>query len=281
MKIRLTFGLLVALTLTACSATPPLDIEPIGQHLCSEFRVSDSNRYAILMSGKLFQLASPNGSVSNIQSLQKQTPLEDPYVNTDMQQLKALLTNKSYDVYHLDFSKATLDDLDFLLRDIIEASNESTRLFIAYSGEGDSKGLRPCALKINQSQILIPSNSTIDPKYFFSILHGFKGTTAVVINACESGVFVDEAPEDFLGVIFTACPVGTKTTPYEPDGTTAIFSTFLRLYEEDPYQQLDLMSVEIDEVGGWWTNFLHKLFAPSGIKISYNAVVLKTHKFPL
>ena len=123
--------------------------------------------------------------------------------------------------------------------------------------------------------MLTLSGTTITPDMLFLELQEMPGKNVILINACQSGIFVDEAPKDFRGVVIAACEKGSVTTPYEPYGTTAIFGAFLELYAP-PEQIRDLSQIELD-VSDWWHSFLHKTFVTPkpGLKISYEEQIFR------
>jgi hypothetical protein len=249
------------------------------------FRVSPANRYAVVMSGAqyvppedanaLVWLAKPD----DILGCPK---VEDPWVRGDSDQLTTLLLSKGYDVYTLDFGQVTPDSVRNLLDRLSYVANDDTQLFVAYSGEGDSEGLRTRSLRID-SGLLIPPAVTLTPKDLFGILAAVRGRKAVLINACESGVFAEEAAlwGEFQGVVVTACKRGFATTPHEPTGTTAIFAVFLELYSDDATQRQNLATVRFERAGGLWTNLAHQWQGMwgDGLPISYEPAIFVSGDF--
>ena len=253
-----------------------------GEYL--PFRVSPRNRYAIVMNGRRF---SPPESrpfaISSAEDVLAGVALEDPWVRGDMDQLTTLLLSKGYDVYRLDFGQVTPRAMIGLLERLTYVSNDETRMFLAYSGEGDSTGIRTRSLLVGQNQHVIPPEVTVTPKRLFAALAPIRGRKALLINACEAGIFADEAPSwaEFSGVVIASCPKGYATTPHEPTGTTAIFAAFLELYADEPARELNLARAEIDRAGGLWTNLAHRWqnFWGGGLPLSYDPVVFISGDF--
>lgn len=271
--------LVALLVLGGCAASPPLqDLPTRSEYLRPQFtfRVSPENKYAVVMSGQIFSLSDGSAGISNAQDLQRQTPIEDEFVNTDVDQITRLLTFKEFDTYQLSFRSRSIGDFYTLLNEIAKVSNPETQLFVCYSGEGDDTGLRTCALRINPSQLIMVPYTTITPADLYMHLTRIKGQSAVLINACQSGVFVEEAPETFDGVVITACNRNSVTTPYEPYNTTTIFAAFFDLYADDPALQLDLHEIEL-ELGDWYHNFMHQmLITPKpGLRVSYEPQIFR------
>lgn len=248
------------------------------------FRRSPTNRYALVMNGRVFQPPADGSGVSDADDLLKGEAIEDPWVAGDMDQLTALLLNKGYDVYRLDFGRVTPDVMRSLLERIVYVSDAETRVLVAYSGEGDSTGLRTRSMRLGGSRHLVPQGTTVTPADLFAGLEPIQGRKAVLLNACEAGIFAEEAAQRgaFDGVVIAACPRGFATTPHEPSGTTAIFAAFLELYADDPARVHNLATVEIDRAGGLWTNLAHhwqSLWRPGGKPISYEPVVFASGDF--
>ncbi len=249
------------------------------------FRAAPTNRYAVVMNGQVFTPpASGSAETSSPDGLQAADRLEDPWIAGDMEQLTRLLLNKGYDVYRLDFGEVTPAALEELLARIAQAADERTRLFVAYSGEGDDTGLRTRTLRIPTGQHIVPPDVTIRPADLFEMLAPIRGDKALLLNACEAGVFADAAPSapEFRGVVIAACGRGFATTPHEPAGTTAIYAAFLELYGREPERELNLATVEIERAGGLWTNLAHhwnELWSPAGLPISYEPAVYVSGDF--
>lgn len=247
------------------------------------FRVSPRNRYAVVMNGRRF--APPDKGpfiISEADDVLAGKSLEDPWVQGDMDQLTTLLLSKGYDVYQLDFGVVTLEALNKLFERLAFVANEDSQLFVAYSGEGDSVGLRTRAVTVQQ-RLVIPPGVTLEPKGLFHLFSAIKGQKALLINACEAGIFAEEAASwsQYSGVVVAACRRGFATTPHEPAGTTAIFAAFLEVYADDPVARKNLASVEIDRAGGLWTNLAHKWqhMWGGGLPVSYEPAVFVSGDF--
>jgi hypothetical protein len=242
------------------------------------FRRAPSNHYALLMSGRVFQPPADGSGVATADDLTKGEPIDDPWVRGDMDNLSRLLLAKGWDVYRLDMGRVTPAALRALLDRIASVSDADTQVLVAYSGEGDSKGLRTRSMLLGPARHLVPQGVTITPPDLFAALEPVRGHKAVVLNACEGGVFADAARDlhAFDGVVITACPKGFATTPNEPTGTTAIMASFLGLYSDDPAKVVNLREVELDRAGGFFTNLAHRLstFWALGSKpLSYDPVI--------
>jgi hypothetical protein len=242
------------------------------------FRVAPNNRYALVMSGRVFAPPEHRFAISSADDVLAGKSLDDPWVRGDTEQLTKLLLNKGYDVYQLDFGQVTPRALEQLLGRLAYVSNEDTHLFFAYSGEGDSRGLRTRTLRSANGGLVVPPGVTVEPKLLFSQLARIRGRKALLINSCEAGIFAEEAPlwSEFAGVVITACRRGFATTPHEPSGTTAIFAAFLDLYGDDPQARQNLATVEIERAGGLWTNLAHHwqaMWGSSGLPISYEPLI--------
>jgi hypothetical protein len=270
--------LLFLLLFVGCTSSPPISENlPLKIHSWESghgisLRKHDivlDNKYAILMNSNLFD---HNGEF-----------IPDQYVKTDMTQIARLLTHKGYLVIHIEH----VDDLYKVLKILSRVSDEDTKVFFAYSGKGDSKGLRLRGRYISELKrmLIIPPNQTIGPRKLIDSLQLIRGQKAVLLNACESGVFSDYAKKanfGFDGIVMAACGVGEETTPYEPDNTTAIYSTFLRHYSDDVDKVYNLPDMDMDSVGGWWNNLLHHVFGKSSkLKLSYNTVIYSKGNFRL
>ena len=278
---------------SGCAVSPPLrdlsrapdaeQIEVVDEDYLP-FRRSPTNRYALVMNGRVFQPPADGSGVANADDLLKGEAIEDPWVSGDMDQLSSLLLSKGYDVYRLDFGRVTPEVMRGLLERIVYVSDEETQLLVAYSGEGDSTGLRTRSMRLGGSRHLVPQGVTITPADMFAALEAIHGRKAVLLNACEAGIFAEEAPSraGFDGVVIAACPRGFATTPHEPSGTTAIFAAFLDIYADDPARVHNLATVEIDRAGGLWTNLAHhwqSLWRPGGKPISYEPVIYSSGDF--
>lgn len=291
---RAAVALGCVLALTGCRATPPLDlplpkearvVDMIGDYVA--FQRSPKDRYAVVLKGQDF--APPNGpfAVATAEDVRRVgTPLRDEFVENDVDQLTRLLVSKGYDVYKADMGDATASEVDRLLERIAIVSDEATQVVFAYSGEGDRHGLRTRTLGLDGGRRLVPPDATVSPEGLVAKLATIKGTQAVLLNACESGVFAEAARKspEFHGVVVAACATGFATTPHEPTGTSAIFASFLGLYHDDPGTVKNLATVKIDRAGGAWTNFRHKwsdFWGGAGLPISYEPVLFANADFLL
>ncbi|MBX3466209.1 MAG: hypothetical protein KF878_04840 [Planctomycetes bacterium] len=289
----LTLGLLLLVAAPGCIVTPPLgELPRAGDAEAMEvvdadylpFRRAPQNRYAVVMNGRVFQPPVDGLAIHDADDLLKGEAIDDPWVQGDMDQLTRLLLSKGYDVYRLDYGRVTPDTLRALLERIVFVSDDETQVLVAYSGEGDSTGLRTRSMRLGQSRHLVPQGTTITPADLFAALEPVQGRKAVLLNACEAGIFAEEAARwgRFEGVVIAACPRGYATTPHEPSGTTAIFAAFLDLYASDPTRVHNLATVEIDRAGGLWTNLAHhwqSLWRGGGKPISYEPVIFASSDF--
>lgn len=289
----LLLGLLLLAAAPGCVVSPPLgDLPRAGDAQETEvvdadylpFRRSPQNRYALVMNGRVFQPPADGSGVSDADDVLRGEPIEDPWVRGDTDQLSRLLLSKGYDVYRLDYGRVTPDTMRALLERVVTVADEQTQLLVAYSGEGDSTGLRTRTMRLGANGHLVPQKVTLTPKDLFAALEPIKGRKAVLLNACEAGIFAEEAARwgTFDGVVIAACARGFATTPHEPSGTTAIFAAFLELYADDPARVENLASVELDRAGGLWTNLAHhwqSLWRAGGKPISYEPVIFASGDF--
>lgn len=283
---------LALLALSGCSATRPIDlplpkdarvVELLGDY--TAFHKSPTNRYAVVLHGQEF--AEPKGAyqISTTEDVRREgTPVPDPFVESDVDQLTRLLVSKGYDVYRADMGDVTPAEVEKLIESIGMLSDSETRTFFAYSGEGDRKGLRTRTMVIGEGRRIVPPDATITPEGLIAKLATVKGTKALLINACESGIFAEAARKDpdFHGVVIAACAPGYATTPHEPTGTSAIYAAFLGLYADDPKAVKNLGTVHLENAGGTWTNFRHKwtdFWSGGGLPISYDPVVFQNGDF--
>lgn len=283
--------LAATLASSGCAVTLPIGpLPPAGDAVALEVvdldyappRRAPTNRYALLMSGRVFEPPRDGRLVATPDDLQRGRPLEDPWVAGDVAQLERLLLAKGYDVYRLDLGQVGVETALALLGRLAAVSDAETRTFLAYSGEGDARGLRTRAMRIAPGRLVLPAASTLEPAALFDALARLAGSKAVLINACESGVFAEAAAArgDLDGVVIAACPRGTTTTPHEPAGTTAIVAAFLELYASDPARVLDLSRVDLPRAGGFWTNLLHHLQHWRAERpLSYDPVIYRGGRF--
>lgn len=289
--------LAIPLATSGCAGTPPLDLplpsdaRVVDVRLGGEyvpFQRSPKNQYAVLMKGQEF--APPTDRAFRVASLddvrREGSPIRDPFILNDMDQLTRLLIHKGYDVYRFDLGETAPADVEKVLERIALVADDDTRTFFAYSGEGDSKGLRTRTLVIGPGRRVIPPDATITPAALMKRLSTIRGSHAVLLNACESGIFAEAARRnvEFKGVVVAACPEGFATTPHEPTGTSAIYASFLRLYEGDAKAVKNLAREKIDKAGGTWTNLAHKwsdFWGGVGKPISYEPVIYASADFLL
>jgi hypothetical protein len=250
------------------------------------FQRSPTNRYAVILRGQeFFPPTDRPYRIATAEDMRREaTPVPDAFVANDVDQLTRLLVLKGYDVYRFDMGEASPADVESVLERIALVSDDATRTFFAYSGEGDAKGLRTRTLVIGTGRRLVPPDATIAPDALVGRLASIRGSKAALINACEAGVFAEAARRraDFKGVVVAACPEGFATTPHEPTGTSAIYAAFLHLYEGSPEQVKNLATEKIDKAGGTWTNLAHKwadFWGGTGRPISYEPVVFASADF--
>ena len=276
-------------------ATAPLDVrvprdarvvELLGDY--TTIGRSPRNRYAVLIRGQEFR-ADPDRPfrISTNEDVKREGhPVPDPYIAGDQDQLTRLLASKGYDVYRADMGELDAKDVRRLLEKIAILSDGDTQVFVSYSGEGDAKGLRTRTLEIGPGRHLVAPNATLAPDELVGLCSSVRGSTAVLLNACESGVFAEAARKnpDFRGVLIAACGVGFATTPHEPAGTSAIVASFLDLYRDDPGKVTNLSSVRLERAGGRFTNIAHHwsdFWGGAGLPISYLPVVYASADFLL
>ena len=282
-----------ALSLAGCSATRPLDlplptdarvVDLLGDY--TSFHKSPTNRYAIVLHGQVF--SAPRDKpfrISTTEDVKREgTPIPDAFIDSDVDQITRLLVSKGYDVYRADMGEVTPADVQTVLESVGMVSDSETHTFFAYSGEGDQRGLRTRSMIVMEGRHLVPPDATIAPDALLAKLATIKGSKALLVNACESGVFAESARKnpDFEGVVIAACAQGYATTPHEPTGTSAIYAAFLGLYSEDPKAVRNLGTVRIEKAGGTWTNLAHKwsdFWSGGGLPISYDPVVYSNGDF--
>ncbi len=283
-------ALVLMLLAFGCAAAPPA-LPPrddalsftIDANHC--FRRSPKNRYAVVLTGRVFAAPQRPFRVSTADDVRREgTAIEDPYVKNDARELSVLLESKGFDVYLGDMGDALPTDVAVILSRIASVSDDSSEIFFAYSGEGEKRGLRTRTLALNEGRKLSPPDTTIDPAGLISAISAIKGTHAVLLNACESGVFAEAAQrnQDFHGVVIAACAAGYATTPYEPMNLSAIYASFLGLWRDDPTNVKNLATVKIEKAGGTWTNFRHKwsdFWGGGGLPIIYEPVVFSNADF--
>lgn len=276
-----------------CSSTSPLDLPLLKEiHLLGEtFRVNPKNKYAFIIKGETFQPPQPSVLnrifFSKPDDLSRGEPIIDPFINNDIDQISRLVFSKGYDVYLAEMGEHLPAELFNYFAELAKVSDNKTKVFIAYSGEGDKKGLitRECVLGGGR---ITASECRITPDILIEKLNEISGTKALLINACESGCFAEEAKQawgrdrnNFKGVVIAACPIGFSTTPHEPSNLSAVYATFLKFYQDDPEIIKNLSSLEITKVGSWWNNFRHQIsnIGEGGLPISYEPVIFSNVYF--
>lgn len=275
---RIWILLLLLLPLVGCTSGPPLakDLEFKIVTLSQEkLKKSSKNKYAILMRSHLYD---------------RDGYLPDKYITNDLSQIAKLLCHKGYKVWYA----SSLSLLYEALVKLQKISDKNTKTFFAYSGKGDKFGLRLIGKYVSKTLLIIPPNVTVEPDKIIPIMVSIKGQKAMLINACEAGIFTDFAGAfrvqgRFLnGTIITSCAVGQLTTPYERLEMSATFATFVSQYSNDLDKVIDLCDMDIGTVGGWWYNFMHRMsniidrFRNPNIKpVSYDTVIYRGGSFKL
>lgn len=258
-------------------ALPPYDGNLISKEV-ARFEPARSNRYAVLLKGAIYEPTRDRFIISNALDMPRAGRLlQDEFVNSDIDALAALLASKHYMVQIFDMAYYTPEDVAAHLLNIRRVANEDTNLFMAYSGEGRNKFLMTRAFLAGPGQLVTTADTVIEPIDFIKTLALVPGHKALLLNACESGVFAQAAlNERFQGVVIAACAPGFATTPNEPSGHSAIFAAFLNLYRDDSVLVKNLATTKIEKAGDGWTNFRHKwadFWGGGGLPISYEPIV--------
>lgn len=271
-------AILFLCTLFGC-ASGPVQFEAQPQIVrVNDFRKSPKNAYAILMKGQGY--LPPKARVINVNNMHSGEKIRDEFVENDLDALARLATLKGFDVY-----KPTEPlELYMLLGQIAPVADKDTRVVFFYSGEGTKKGLWTKFCKLPERTLTQPFYC-IEPEMLLNTLSWLKGRQAVVISACESGVFVTEAQQvkAFNGVVIASCGSGFATTPCESSQHTALFTTFLHKYEDDPATIKNLATIELGRVGELITNQRHlwvDFWSGGGLPISYASETYSTTEFP-
>lgn len=265
------------LTLFGC-ASGPVQFEAKPQIVrVGDFRKSPKNAYAILMKGQGY--LPPKAPIVNANNMHSGEKIRDEFVENDLDSLGQLATLKGFDVYK---PKEPVE-LYGLLGQIASVSNADTRVVFFYSGEGTKKGLWTKFCKLPE-RVLTHPFYCIEPEMLLNTFSWLKGKQAVVISACESGVFVREAQQvkAFKGVVIASCGEGFATTPCESSQHTALFATFLHKYEDEPSTIRNLATIELGRVGELITNQRHlwvDFWSGGGLPISYASEVYSTADF--
>jgi hypothetical protein len=280
---------LVLLALAGCSAAPPLPplaadapvVDVIGDVV---FQRSPRDRYAVLLRGQGFRAPEHAFRIGTAEDVRREgVKVRDRFVEGDLDQLTRLLAKKGYTVYRADMGETGPASVAKLLERIAAVSDGATQVFFAYSGEGDEHGLRTRTLEVG-GHTFVPPDATIVPGALLAKLAAIQGTQALLLNACQSGVFTEAARGEaaFHGVVIAACARGYATTPHEPTGTSAIYAAFLSLYRDDPGAVRNLGAVRLERAGDSWTNFRHQVsdfFGGGGLPISYEPVLYSNADF--
>lgn len=266
-NIGISNKLLLLLALSGCASGGPLDDYEIDNNFIrQEFIQSETNKYGIVIRNRFYE---PDESLHY-----------DPYAINDERQIAALLTIKQYDTYIINADNP-VDELWSILDSISRTSNDETKLFIAYTGKGDSGGLRTVGIFTSRAHnhCITRYDTTIRPNDLINALSTIRGQKAILINACESGIFCEEAENRrFNGIVIAACPRGFVTTPHEWRESSALYSTFLSLYEENLNIEIELSEINLGTVGGWWSNFLHSM-STGQLVASYEPVIYRNGRF--
>jgi hypothetical protein len=222
----------------------------------------------------------PKDAVINLDNMHSGAKVEDAYVENDIKALAELATLKGYDVYEPE------DPLScYMLLSAMESrTNAQTKIIFFFSGEGTKKGLWTKFCKL-PDRILTHDAFCVEPDFLLHTLSWIKGKQAIVVSACESGIFADAAREipEFKGVVLTSCDKGFATTPCETSNHTAFFTSFLNEYKDNPAKVKNLADLNLGVVGEFPTNERHRwvdFWSGSGLPISYASVCYSTTDFP-
>lgn len=281
------FLILLLLVLSGCTSTAPLRFpadfrQPQTQSLYQPFHLSSTNRYALIIKGESFELDKNQALIQNADDLSRGKPIIDPYINNDVDQMVRLALSKGYQIILATMGSESVQLLYDRLADIAAVSDGETQLLIAYSGEGDKSGwitrrclAGPCSLTTEDCRVT--------SEKLIQTLVKIQGVQALLINACESGCFVDaaRANQKFKGVVIASCSVGFATTPHEPSNLSATYAAFLHQYEDDPSSIKNLSMMNLTKAGFWWNNFRHQIsdIGAGGLPISYDLVIYSTANF--
>lgn len=279
--LRYLFSFIALVSLVGCGSSPirfrDLSTKETVHQVPNRVRISPNNKYLIAIEGHISTLGNGTFTSDTMDSLSEK--ITDKYVHTDIVETTKLAVSKGYDVYMPDSASS----LEELLATIASVSDEHTQLMIAMSGEGDSKGFVINLVKFDSGMSLVPPGKKLYADRVIMLLRPVKGSKAVIINGCQSGCFAEAARKDpeFNGVIIAACPVGYATTECQRTGTTAIYASFLGLYQDNQSDVKNLSTVDISP-GHWFENMRHKFssIGDGGLPISYSAVIYSTSEFP-
>lgn len=276
---------LLGVCLAGCASTDPLPLPEIKRANCNfvhQINKANQNKYAVVIKGALYTIQTQEFFFQNEEDLKKGKLIDDPYVDNDLDQITRLLISKGYEVFYYDMSIDSVSSVYNLLDHLAVISNDKTKLFIAYSGEGSNSGLMTRSIKVNDSNAMTMDTCMIRPDDLIEKANGVDGESAMLIGACQSGCIAEAARNNprFRGIVFTSCPVGFATTPHEPSNLTALYATFLDKYS-DPSKVYDLSELDITTAGYWWNNFRHKIsdIGGDGLPISYDIMIYFNKSF--
>lgn len=285
-------ALALFITLSGCSSTINLNLKENSQTLSYvDFRKSENNKYAIVIKGNTYSIERDsltiNELVGDLPADAKEIP--DAYLVADIKEITKLLKFKGYDVY----SAKNINEFYTLIRLIEKESltlkdpSDIPKLFIAYSGEGNKEGLNIRSFIVNSTTVLSYAGDRLKVKDVIDSLRTVNAKKLLLLNACESGTFIDIIKRDNLeyrGVIISACDVGFSTTPCESAGHSALYASLLELYESDPNIEINLADPGFTKVGRFINNYRHiwvDFWNRSGLPISYRPVIFFTDAFKL
>jgi len=278
--------ILLLFVFSGCTSTAPLKLSSdprlSSRSLHQSFEASPSNRYALIIKGESFKPDGSQALIQNAEDLSRGKPIIDPYIDNDVDQMARLALSKGYQVVSASMGSDTVEQLYNRLVELASVSNETTQVLIAYSGEGDKTGwiTRRCLVG---ERSLTTEDCRVKPEKLIQALIGVQGVQALLINACESGCFVEAARKnpDFKGVVVASCSVGFATTPHEPSNLSATYAAFLHQYQDDPSSVKNISTLDLTKAGFWWNNFRHQIsdIGAGGLPISYDLVKYSTANF--
>src|SRR5262249_7750411 len=116
-----------ATALAGCSATRPIDlpmpkdarvVELMGDY--TSFHKSPTNRYALVLRGQVFNAPKDRPfRISTTEDVKREgTPVPDPFIDSDVDQLTRLLVSKGYDVYRADMGEVTPADVEKVIENV-------------------------------------------------------------------------------------------------------------------------------------------------------------------
>lgn len=284
-KLLLIF---TSIFLVGCSSTESLNLPPPREaHISGErsevpFKINSKNKYAFIIRGETFK-RDGNFTISSPDDLSQGKRIIDPYIENDIDQISRLALSKGYDVY-VSGRQNFVNQLFDYLEKLEQVSNDETQILIAYSGEGDKDGWITQRCLVSDSRFFTMEACRIRPSDLIASLIKVRGKKAILINACESGCFADEAyfkNHEFQGVVISSCAVGFSTTPHEPSNLSATYAAFLSFYQDDPTIVKNLSRLEMTRTGYWWNNFLHQLsdLTDKRLPVSYQPIIYSNTNF--